>query len=234
MDSKNAFRLFMYLLENGQLNYNDNPDLYDAYSKREIRKYVDVFEDEADCEITKINNTIYLLPNIDNDFLGLNPKDVKTKFGGGTLKTEEYYLVCYIIICIMYKLYQGNESQARTIEFVPITEILEFINDRLSEVASKENIEDIEEDNAFYVSKAFNLWDGWLEVGETEKTIKCKYGFIKRTCTAILRDQKLIILDEHNNIIPTKKLDDIMLYNYLDLNRKKTIEKIFIKGEEDA
>ncbi|WP_058484990.1 DUF6063 family protein [Defluviitalea phaphyphila] len=229
MNSKDfliAIRIYNKLIEKGEINIVDEPELFYDYSQEEVRQLLDIIEREANCNILKINNSIYLIPSLNNEFLGFKPSEIKNIFGGEA-NMIDYYLYCYIIVCILYKFYSSKNKNAKVVDFVPVDSLKEFISNRLEEIASKEDKKKLEEEHSFNIIKVYYKWDSLLDDHETRT--KTKKGVIKKII-GLLERQGLMYLDNEENIRTTKKLDDIMNFFYLDIERKEEIEKFFILG----
>lgn len=231
-DFLSAIRIYNKLIEKGEISITDESELFYNYSRKEVRELIDMIEKEADCNIVKINNTVYLIPNSHNEFLGFKPSEIKNIFGSQA-NTVDYYLYCYIITCILYRFYSSKNKNAKLVDFIPLDNLKEFVSTRLENVASKEDIKKLEEEHSFNIIKVYDKWDSLLDDHETRT--KTKKGVIRKII-GFLNKQGLMYLDNESNIRTTKKLDDIMNHFYLNIERKKEIETLFVLGgvEENA
>ena len=57
-------QIFRILLEDGQLDRDSHSDLFIEYLNAEVQEILSELEEEMDCKIIKINNSLYLLPQI--------------------------------------------------------------------------------------------------------------------------------------------------------------------------
>ena len=100
----NAINLFNKLLQHGQINIKDNADLYNDYVDTETYELLIKIAGTSNVFIKKVDEIIYLLPNIDNDLFGFSDKEIKDGLYSGTNKSD-LYLFQYIIIIILGKFY---------------------------------------------------------------------------------------------------------------------------------
>ena len=79
-DIRKSQEIFYYLLEKHELREEDEQALYKAYTEEEdIQNIVKSQAETASCDIERYGNTIYLIPQEENNFLGYSRVELKIK-----------------------------------------------------------------------------------------------------------------------------------------------------------
>lgn len=77
-DIRKSQEIFYYLLEKHELREEDEQALYKAYTEEEdIQNIVKSQAETASCDIERYGNTIYLIPQEENNFLGYSKVELK-------------------------------------------------------------------------------------------------------------------------------------------------------------
>ena len=74
---KQALAIYNRLLENGEIDAKTDSELYIEYKNEEVREILEQFSEELNFRILDTGNTIYMIPNLDNDVLGYVMKDFR-------------------------------------------------------------------------------------------------------------------------------------------------------------
>ena len=218
-----AINLFNKLLQHGQINIKDNADLYNDYVDTETYELLIKIAGTSNVFIKKVDEIIYLLPNIDNDLFGFSDKEIKDGLYSGTNKSD-LYLFQYIIIVILGKFYSSTGDNPKLLTHISINDLLNHITSSLDVVNKDENIGEIE--NTYEINiKALSIkWDGLLIQDDVVKaSLKTKRGILLRTIK-FLENEKLVNYYENEDIIKTtRRCDDIMKSFFLTYDRKEKI-----------
>ena len=218
-----AINLFNKLLQHGQINIKDNADLYNDYVDTETYELLIKIAGTSNVFIKKVDEIIYLLPNIDNDLFGFSDKEIKEGLYSGTNKSD-LYLFQYIIIVILGKFYSSTGDNPKLLTHISINDLLNHITSSLDVVNKDENIGEIE--NTYEINiKALSIkWDGLLIQDDVVKaSLKTKRGILLRTIK-FLENEKLVNYYENEDIIKTtRRCDDIMKSFFLTYDRKEKI-----------
>ena len=97
-------KIFYYLLCHGALSDLDVGvnDLYRAYVEHEeIMNLVKNQAEIADCRIERYGTTIYLMPDIDNKYLGFTKADLKKELCKPNATDRDYYLAQFVILTLL-------------------------------------------------------------------------------------------------------------------------------------
>lgn len=127
-------KIFYYLLCHGALSDNDSnaSDLYRAYVEREeVMNLVKNQAQIADSKIERYGSTIYLMPDIDNKYLGFTKADLKRELCKSKATDKDYYLSQFVILTLMAEFYDGQGSSCKSREFLKLGELQNIISERL-------------------------------------------------------------------------------------------------------
>ncbi len=229
---KTALKIFKILLEKGQLDRSEYSDLFIEYLNSEVLDILSEMEEEMECRIIKIGNTIYLLPNYDNSLLGFRNKDFR-EWIGSNARLSDVYLSYYITMFILYKFYGGKNKNPKQREFIRIMSLIDELDERFNSIINSdmEEVEAVEEELSINLLSIAELWD--TKITHDEKKRTTKYGTVLRICSLLEQENLLRLMDDKKEIRTTKKLDDIMTHYFLNDSRIGEINKIFTEGVSD-
>ncbi len=230
---KAGIQIFKILLENGQLDREAHSDLFIEYLNSEVQEVLSEFEEEMDCKIIKINNTIYLLPNYDNSLLGFKNKDYREWLGSNT-RLSDVYLSYYITMFILFKFYGGKNKNPKQREFIRMMTLIDELDQKF-EAILKHNQEDMmgkEEELSINLISIAEVWNQKIIHEENKRTTKV--GTVLRICTLLEQEKLIRLLEDKKEIRTTKKLDDLMTYYFLNDSRIDEINNIFTEEGKDA
>jgi hypothetical protein len=229
-----ALKIFRILVEQGELGREDYGDLFVEYLDSEVQSILNNFEEEMDCTIKKIGNTLYLLPNYDNSILGFRNKEWR-EWLGSTATNVDVYLAYYITMFILFKFYSGKNKNPKKLEFLRLVNLIDDLDKRFDAILQKEEaeVQKTEEEQGLNLLKIARYWRE--KVADEENKKKTKYAVVRRICKLLENEKLIYLIDDDNEIRTTRKLDDIMTYYYLNDSRIEEINTIFSEeGEPDA
>lgn len=227
-----ALKIFRILLEKGQLDRESNSEFFIEYMNPEVLEILNVMEEEMDCKILRINNTIYLLPDFDNGFLGFRNKDMR-EWIGSNARLSDVYLGYYIVMFLLYQFYGGKNKNPKQREFLRMSTFIEELDNRLSNVLEMgDDAISLEEKYSLNFVRIAESWDSRRSFEERKLTTK--HGFVLRICKLLEQEKLIRLVDGEKEIRTTRKLDELMLYNYLNDSRINEIHEIFKKGDVNA
>ena len=228
--TKLALQIFRVLLEKGQLDRESDSELFIEYMNPDVLDILNQFEEEMECKIIRINNTIYLLPDYDNNILGFKTKDMR-EWIGSNARLSDVYLSYYIVMFLLHQFYGGKNKNPKQREFIRVSILIDELDKRLSSVLELgEDALAMEEKYSINFIKLAESWDSRRSYEERKLTTK--HGFVIRTCRLLEQEKLIRLVDEEKEIRTTRKLDDLMLYYYLNDSRINEINRIFEGGEQ--
>ena len=125
-------KIFYYLLCHGALSDMDTgaKELYRAYVEHEdVMNLVKNQAEIADCRIERYGTCIYLMPDIDNKYLGFTKADLKKELCKSGATDRDYYLAQFVILTLMVEFYDGQGSTSKSREFLKLGELQNIISD---------------------------------------------------------------------------------------------------------
>lgn len=225
-----ALKIYKKLLEKGQINDTEDKELYFDFKDLEVRDTLDIIASNLNFKIISAPHSVYLVPNIDNNLLGFSVKDIRESIKKDA-KLIDAFLEIYIIMTILYMFYGGKNKNPKQADFLQIKDIVSKLDETLRGMTEEEQ-EKIEERYSINFIQVSNYWKAKALIEENK--LKTRTGTVITACK-LLRDEKLVIItDDDTEIRPTKKLDDLMQYYYLNEDRIYEINDIFKVGEDNA
>lgn len=208
------------------MNRETDSDLFIDYLDPEVQEAMNNFEEEMNCKILKVNNSLYLLPDYDNSLLGFRNKDFKEWLGSGA-KLNDIYLSYFITMFILYKFYNGKNKNPKQREFLGVMALIEDLDQRFQAILAKDSEEIFgkEEELAFNLAAIAEGWQQRLVLDDTKRTTKL--GFIIRICGMLEQEKLIRLMENKKEIRTTKKLDDLMSHYFLNDSRINEINAIF-------
>jgi len=225
---KSALGIYNRLLEAGEVSMKHDSELFMEYKKDEVRALLSQFEGELGFKILDAGNTVYMIPNLDNDVLAYVMREFRESIASNA-RMVDAYLQIYICMVIFYLFYGGKNTNPIQREFIQMKDLVAAIDQRMEKcLGDMETTEELEAQYSMNFSKIAELWMS-KQIGEMRKT-STKLGMLSKTCTLLEKEKLLRILQEGQEIRRTQKLDDLFLYYYLDENRVQEIHGLF-RGE---
>lgn len=224
-----AMEIFMYVLENKSLTQDNNRELFDEYSKEKIQLMVKMIAEKADAEIKLINNTIYLIPNEENRFLGFSKTELKSAMLGSNATEQEYYLANFIILVLLTSFYNSTSGLKKSRNYIKYSDFENLITSKLSQADDYIDKDEIESDSGLAFNSIIDKWSS-LKGSESKAQGKSsKTGFVL-TVLRFLSNQGLVsYLSKEEIIITSTKLDDLMNSMLLSKSNFKKIEETLNK-----
>lgn len=222
---KKALAIYRKLMEKGELDARADSELYVDFKNEEVRQILAEFEEELNFRLLDTGNRIYLIPDIDNDFMGYTMKEFRTKISSDA-RMADVYLQSYICVLIFYLFYGGKNTNPIQREFIQTKDLIEELDARMGGYLENEEAAHAEEEalgiNFFRISQ---LWVN-KQIGDSG-TKKTKTGTIRRAYSQLEEERLIRILEEGKQIRRTKRMDDLFLYYYLDDERVRELHGIF-------
>lgn len=230
---KVGIQIFKILLENGQLDRDGNSDLFIEYLNSEVQEVLSEFEEEMECKIIKINNTIYLLPNYDNSLLGFKNKDYR-EWIGSNARLSDVFLSYYIKMFMLNSFYGGKNKNPKQREFIRLMTLIDELDQRFDAILTNNQADmiDKEEELSINLISIAEVWKQKIVHEENKRTTK--YGTVLRICVLLEQEKLIRLMEDKKEIRTTKKLDDLMTYYFLNDSRIAEINEIFSVEGQDA
>lgn len=234
--------IFYYLVEHRELQEEVVMELYKAYTENEnVMNLVKSQGEIAACSIERYGNTIYLIPNQENDYFGFSKKQLKAVLCKASGTEKDYYLSQFVIITLLVEFYHGQGSSSKARNYIRVGELMNIITERLKEGVSRAVEQESDSDHVLgtYDQKKDGLaYEDMLEAFEAlrseergSRARSTKEGFLYGILT-FLQKQGLIEYIEADEIIyTTTKLDHFMDWNLLNKNNYHRVLKVLEVSE---
>lgn len=228
-------KIFYYLLCHGSLSDADTgvSEWYRAYVEHEeIMSLVKSQAEAAECRVERYGNTIYLMPDIDNQYLGYTKANLKREICKPGATDRDYYLSQFVILTLLVEFYDGQGSRSKAREFLKLGELQNIVSERLKagmelELEREEPRETILDYKS--MSEAYEALKS-VEAGSRSKFTK--EGFVSIICSFLERQGLIVFIPEDEMIKTTQKLDNIMEYKILGKdNYVKIMEALGVSNE---
>lgn len=223
LNLEKAMRIYYFLLKDGELTVDKNKELYLDYSDSEVRNLLEIMAKESDVTIEKYNQVVYLIPNEDNDVIGIKDMELQKVISYDARKID-FYLSQYIITILITVFYSGRGNFVKSRDFIRLGELEEIVTERLNFANGKKNIEREQEEARFNITAMFEHWSA-LQIDEAGRR-KTKYGYIRSVCSFLAKHDLLVYDALEEDIRPTNKMTHLMTYHFLQLDRLEMIEKL--------
>lgn len=227
-------RIFYYLICHGALSDADTGvrDLYRAYVEEEdVMNLVKNQAEIAQCKVERYGNTIYLMPDMENKFLGFSKADLKQEICKSGATDKDYYLSQFVILTLMAEFYDGQGSHSKAREFLKLGELQNIITEKLRIGEEMEQENNGYEDILDYKSMR-EAYEALKSVETKSRAKVTKEGFVSHICSFLDRQGLIVFIQEDEMIKTTAKLDNIMEYKILNKeNYAKIMEALGIADE---
>lgn len=236
-------KIFYYLLCHGALSDNDAnmSELYRAYVEREeVMNLVKNQAQIADSRIERYGNTIYLMPDIDNKYLGFTKADLKKEICKSKATDKDYYLSQFVILTLFAEFYDGQGSSCKSREFLKLGELQNKVSERLKAGLELELEQEADGSNVYSelyenVLDYRSMSEAYEALKSVETSTKSKYtkeGFVSVICEFLEKQGLILFVAEDEMIKTTPKLDNIMEYKILNQdNYEKIMEALGVENE---
>lgn len=237
-DIRKSQEIFYYLLEKHELREEDEQALYKAYTEEEdIQNIVKSQAETASCDIERYGNTIYLIPQEENNFLGYSRVELKKELCKSTATNKDYYLAQFVILTLLTEFFDGDGNSSRAREYIRSGELMNILSERLREGAAYEEEHNEEEmDTAgFSFSDMCHAYEALKSDDKGSHAKTTKEGFLYNILLFLQKQGLIEYIERDEMIKTTKKLDSFMDWNLLNQNNYQRVKNILgvIENEQN-
>lgn len=229
---KASQEIFYYLLEHHELREEDAPQLYKYYTENEsVQNLVKSQGEISDSAIERYGDVIYIIPGMQNRFLGYSKAQLKRELCRSTATDKDYYLVQFAILVLLLEFYDGQGSSSKTRDYIRVGDLQNSITAHLREGAEKY---DENEQNLYGTafSEMLQAYEALRsdERGSRQKTTK--EGFLYHILRFLQAQGLIEYIEQDEMIKTTKKLDHFMDWNLLNkANYHRVLDVIGAENE---
>ena len=226
--------IFYKLLSEHELTEEKEQELYRAYSENEeISNLVKSQGEVAGCNVERYGNVIYLLPKLDNTFLGFSKADLKKEVCKSGATDRDYYLSQFIILTLLVEFYDGQGRSCKARTFMKLGELQNIVSEKLKQGVDQAGEEENEEMSPhFDYQSMWRAYEALKSDSVSARTKWTKEGMIKEILSFLERQRLITYIQEDEMIRTTLKLDHLM---ELKLCNRENYDKIMelLKGDEN-
>ncbi|HEY5563038.1 MAG TPA: DUF6063 family protein [Clostridiaceae bacterium] len=222
---RKAMRLYNYLLQQGELTAQEDNELFQSFSDMEIREIIEAFQEESKVSIKKYDDTIYFIPNVDNEFLGFKRYELKREiFPRGDTKNIDLFLAMYILIQLTCEFYSGKGTNVKIRDLIQLGELDEKITERL-ELFAKSEDKSVDDETSLAITDIAKYWFTLVNEDDSED-YRTRRWYISQVMT-FLKKENLINIQDETVIIPTVKFNRLASNYFLNYERLEDINRVF-------
>jgi hypothetical protein len=223
-DIRKAMRLYNYLLSQGELTTKDDKELFSYFSDAKVREIIEAMEEESRVSIKKYDDTIYLIPDVDNEFLGYKRYELKKEiFPRGEMKNIDLFLAMYIMLQLTSEFYSGKGSNVKIRDLIQLGELDEKITQRL-ELFSNTEDKSVDEETGLAMTDISKYWFT-LTNEDDMASLRTRRWYILQVMN-FLKKENLITIQDETVIIPTSKFNRLAANYFLNYDRLEDINRI--------
>ena len=233
-DIRKAMRLYNYLLSHGELTSKDDKELFMCFSDVKVREIIEAMEEESRVSVRKYDDTIYLIPDVDNEFLGYKRWELKKEiFPRGDMKNIDLFLAMYIMLQLTSEFYSGKGSNVKIRDLIQLGELDEKITERLELFSSSED-KSVDEETSLAMTDISKYWLT-LTNEDDATSFRTRRWYIAQVMN-FLKKENLISIQDETVIIPTSKFNRLAANYFLNYERLEDINRILSQKsmEEDS
>jgi hypothetical protein len=229
-DIRKAMRLYNYVLEHGELTAADDRELFQHFSEASVREILEAFEEETRVKIRKYDDTIYFMPDVDNEFLGYKRSELKREiFTRADMKNIDLFLAMYIMLQLTAEFYSGKGNMVKIRDLIQLGELDEKITERLelfleSEERGADEGADVDVATGLVISDIARHWFTLVNE-DNAAVIRTRRWYISQVMS-FLKKEELISIQDETVIIPTSKFNRLAANYFLNFERLEDINRI--------
>lgn len=215
--------IFYYLLEHHELKSTDDAALYKAFTdSEEVQVLVRSQAEIADVTIDRYEDVIYLIPGMENYFLGFSKAELRQQLCRSNNSEEDYFLALFAIMVLILKFYDGYGNSAKIRDYIKFGELQNNISEYLKKGVNRYS-EDEQNASGLLFSNMYHSYESLRSEEKVSRKKTTKEGFLY-TIIRFLQDQGLVVYIEQDEMIKTtRKFDHFMDWNLLDKNNYEKI-----------
>lgn len=234
---REAFVLYQALIKYKEIDKKKHNDLYRTYFSPKVREVIqNVIQPDAKVRIFQLDETIYMVPEIDNEVLTYTNEELRNVMKLSTNK--ELYMAQFIWINVLSEFY-GDQFQytneSRT--YVKVEELLRNVEEYIKQF-KKIDEEELADLSALYdmdLEGMIEVWDGLRSMTEdltdVRRATKRDYGFLLKVLS-FWENERLLIIHNNEEIVLTEKMKNISAHYYHHEERINRIKELLNKVED--
>ncbi|MBQ7679598.1 MAG: hypothetical protein IJT34_07095 [Butyrivibrio sp.] len=224
---RDSQEIFYHLLKYHELSRDTEERLYQRYvESEELQALVKSQGELADSRVERYGNVIYLIPEMENSYLGFTKTALKTALCRSNATDSDYYLSQFAILVLLLEFYDGRGANAKTRDFMKVGELQNSLSERL-----QEGVDALSEEEQAQAGIAFSDMQAAYEALKSDVEHKrqktTKEGFLHHILVFLQKQGLIEYIERDETILPTPKLDHFMEYNLLNERNYDRVRRMF-------
>ncbi|MBQ9010634.1 MAG: hypothetical protein IJ088_15100 [Clostridia bacterium] len=221
--------IFIYLLEHHELRETDQPQLYRAFAEDEaVQNLVRSQGSTAECDVERYGDVIYLIPGLQNRFLGYSRAQLKKELCRSNATDRDYYLVQFSMLVLLLEFYDGQGSSSKTRDYIRVGELQNSITAHLQEGRARES----EEGAGGTFTQMTEAYEALRSDDKGTRQKTTKEGFIHHILRFLQAQGLIEYIEQDEMIKTTRKLDRFMDWNLLNkANYQRVLDVLGVQNE---
>ena len=234
---RKAAGMMMFLQRKMQIIRGNNTGWYEEYEQQaELRDALDDIADGMDCQIIVLKDSICLIPNRSNTYLGYTMREIRDLTGAFSNRGVEYTNLAQFVQMVLIRQLYGSEhpgdDSSLIRDSISFADFQNAVTDALNQGMTLSE----EEENGYITYKElYNTWDS-LEnaTGKSARKKKDTKEAIINGVLSVLSRQNLISYSIDEEIIaPTERLTQLVDNVLLNQENYHIIMDIFRQVKEE-
>ncbi len=232
-----AFILYQALIKYKKIDKKRHPEIYRSYFSPKVREVIqNVIQPDAKVRIFHIDETIYLVPEFDNEVITYTNEELRDAMKLSTNK--ELYMAQFVWINVLSEFY-GDQFQytnePRT--YVKVEEILRNVEEYVMQFKEidEEELADLAMNYDMDLEGMIEVWGGLRSMTEDLTNVrlatKRDYGFLLKVL-GFWENEKLLIIHNNEEIVLTEKMKNIVAHYYHHEERINRIKELLNTVED--
>lgn len=232
-----AFILYQTLIQDKEISKRKHPEIYRSYFSPKVRDVIqNIIQRDGQVKIFHLDDTIYLLPELDNEVLTYTNEELRNVMKLNSNK--ELYMAQFIWINVLSEFYSEqfqftNEPR----NFVKVEEILQKIEEYITHFnqMDEEELSELSHRYDMDLGGLIEVWNGLKSmtegISDVRRAVKRDYGFLLKVL-GFWENEKLVYIHNNEELILTEKMKSIAAYYYHHEDRIHRIRDLLLETEE--
>lgn len=163
-----AFKLFSTLSLKG---YGEKEELRLYMADEIIRGLVDQFAKEEECTVFASGDYIYMIPVARNSIYHVSNDTIKSNYLPTKSVNLDLYMMYVAVIVLFGEFYDSYQTMGATRDFLPISEWLDSLNQRITSLKEHgaEKLKELDKEYDYNWSAVIDKWEDMDEIKEKVK-----------------------------------------------------------------
>jgi len=230
-----AYKLHQALMFKGEMTRKEDPELFALYFDLDVRDILhSIFQPVDKARIFYVNNTLYFVPDTDNDIFAYRNEELREYFG--FKGNNQLYFAQFVWINLISEFF-GEQFMitGEPRSFMRVDDLLLTVKEQIEKFKKlpEDRLIELSTEHQLDLTALIEVWQGLSEVTDKVKEIrkahKRDYGFLLKVL-GFLEKEKLLIIKDNEEITLTGKMKDIAGTYYHQETRINEIKNLLNEG----